>query len=135
MLQPQLMPVSWTSSLMLFLHVIPSIVRHHISDTSLQSHLSPYKQRKYQSCNCVIAWDACDPFALYLMLWGVLQMHLAQVLSCYLTVLAVLEEDLPSQQGCLTRHGWKVEQVSDLSQGSLGEEGFHLQQLTKQLRN
>ena len=62
-------------------------------------------------------------------------MYLAQVLFCFVLVLAVPEEDPPSQQGCLTRPYQKVVQVSNLSQESPGEELSHLQQLTKQLRN
>ena len=75
----------------------------------------------------------CDAFAIHLMVWGVLQIHFAPVLFYLVLVLAVPEEDPPSQQGCLTRPYQKVVQVSDSSQESLGEEVSHLQQLTKQL--
>lgn len=62
-------------------------------------------------------------------------MHLAQVLFCSVTVLGVLEGDLPSQQGCLIRPCQMAGQARGLSQESLGEEVFHWQQLAKQLRN
>ena len=62
-------------------------------------------------------------------------MHLAQELFCCVTVLAIPEEGSPSQQGCLTQPCWKLGQVAGLSQGSLGEEVSHVQQLNMQLKS
>ena len=117
------------------LHIMPSSIRHHFIRLKVARPPWCFQAAYVQLAERITAWYACDKFAIDLMVGGVLQMHLAQVLFCFVLVLAVPEGDLPSQQGCLTRPCRKVGQASDLSPESLGEEVLHLQQLTEQPRN